>query len=359
MEQNQSISNSNNSDEITLKELILKLKEYASELVRNWYIILICILPIAGYMVYKAKTTDTLYPANLTFMLSQDDGGLGKLGGLLGSFGFGGSGKNNYEKMVEIAKSRQIIYNSIFNRIEINGKTDYFANHLIDIEKMHDDLWKKDTSGLKSFYFINSDFQKFSKLESKAFIQLCKYLTGSEEKAGIYNCSFSKTSEILTMSITTKSEPLSIELLKSIFYNLSDFYVETSIGKDQFTYDIIKRKSDSIYNLLNAKDYAASKIQDAKRNLFEESEKNSAKKLNRDVNMLGLIYGETAKNAELADFSLKSKTPLIRELDLPMAPLDSKSESALMALIKGCLIGGILASFFIILRKIIREAMAA
>ena len=46
MEQNQSISNSNNSDEITLKELILKLKEYASELVRNWYIILICILKI-------------------------------------------------------------------------------------------------------------------------------------------------------------------------------------------------------------------------------------------------------------------------------------------------------------------------
>jgi hypothetical protein len=359
MEENQSMSNINNPDEITLKELILKLKDYALELAKNWYIILLFILPIAGYMVYKAKTTDTIFPAKLTFMLSQDDGGLGKIGGLLGSFGLGGSGKNNYEKMVEIAKSRQIIYNSIFNNVEINGKTDYLANHLINLEKLHDKLWEKDTSGLKSFYFTNSDIQKFSKLESKAFIHLHKYLTGSGEKAGIYNCSFSKTSEILTMSISTVSEPLSIELLKTIFYNLSDFYVETSIGRDRFTYDIIKRKSDSIYNLLNAKDYAASKIQDAKRNLFEESEKNSTKKLNRDVNMLGVIYGETAKNAELADFSLKSKTPLIRELDLPMAPLDAKSESAFMALIKGCLIGGILASFFIILRKIIREAMAA
>ena len=66
MEQNQSISNSNNSDEITLKELILKLKEYASELVRNWYIILICILKIKlmelmtvetmeAFLIYKAK----------------------------------------------------------------------------------------------------------------------------------------------------------------------------------------------------------------------------------------------------------------------------------------------------------------
>ncbi|MDH3652051.1 MAG: hypothetical protein OEQ53_20360, partial [Saprospiraceae bacterium] len=52
-------------DEITLKELILKVKEYVKEILHNWILLALICLPIVGYKLYQAFTERTVYPAEL------------------------------------------------------------------------------------------------------------------------------------------------------------------------------------------------------------------------------------------------------------------------------------------------------
>ena len=61
MEENQGYED----DEITLKELILKIKEYIHEVWVNKMITIIFILLLFSFFMYKALVTPTTYSANL------------------------------------------------------------------------------------------------------------------------------------------------------------------------------------------------------------------------------------------------------------------------------------------------------
>ena len=138
------------NDEITLKELILKAKEYIMEIIRYWYIVLLFIVPIASYMfyqVYKAKAT---YKADLTFSVNTDQGTSLGLAAALGGLGELG-GNTKLDKIIEFSKSRRISQTALFRRAVINNVDDYFANHLIRERELHVG-WENDTSGLKGFY---------------------------------------------------------------------------------------------------------------------------------------------------------------------------------------------------------------
>ena len=58
-----------------------------------------------------------------------------------------------------------------------------------------------------------------------------------------------------------------------------------------------------------------------------------------------------------ADFSLVAGTPEINIIDEPLPPLEPIEESFLISLIKGGLLGGLIASGFFIARKIFMDAM--
>jgi len=62
-------------DEITLKELILKIKEFFWEVVRNWKWVVLIVIPFVTFFMYKAVSTPVTYEAELTFMVNEDDGG--------------------------------------------------------------------------------------------------------------------------------------------------------------------------------------------------------------------------------------------------------------------------------------------
>ena len=85
------------NDEITLKELILKLQEYIREIINSKLIIgLFCLISVLGFL-YKHYTHIPTYKAELKFVVEGQNGG-GGLGGLLGSFGI-----NQYQNSFEEA----------------------------------------------------------------------------------------------------------------------------------------------------------------------------------------------------------------------------------------------------------------
>ena len=68
-------------DEITLKELILKVKEFFQEVLKNWLLVVLITLPFVLYFFYQAYKMPITYTSELTFMMNDDEGGgLGGLG---------------------------------------------------------------------------------------------------------------------------------------------------------------------------------------------------------------------------------------------------------------------------------------
>ncbi|MCY7330579.1 MAG: hypothetical protein LH618_18655, partial [Saprospiraceae bacterium] len=63
------------------------------------------------------------------------------------------------------------------------------------------------------------------------------------------------------------------------------------------------------------------------------------------------------KNAEFAEFALKSSTPFLSLIDVPIPPIKPEPRGRAKALIFGLVIGLVLSSLFVIVRKIVRDAL--
>jgi len=352
-------SNSVNEGEVSLKDLLLKIIELYHEVVRYWKLVVLSILLFAGLMFYRAYNASIKFPAKLTFMLNEDNsGGMGAIGGLAASFGLGGmnNGEFNLEKMIALSKSRNIMQQVFFDKGIVKGKNDFYANHIIQefdlLEK-----WKK-TESLKDFKaFTHQNISEFSKTENRAFKYIHAVIIGAGNREKVLSPTINDLTGIVELEISTTSEDLSINLVNVIFDKLSHFYIDKAIEQQQYTFAITKQKTDSLKKAL---DYAQSnllKFKDSHRNLMLRQYEAQELRLQRDAQILTIAYGESLKNQELADFALKSKTPFIQLIDLPISPISREKESKLKAIILGSFLGGFLATVFILGRKIIRDSL--
>ena len=347
-------------EEVTLADLIQRLKEYWKEIRRNWLTIGLICLPFLVWQGYLAFTTPVTYSAGLTFMVNEETGGSGSIvTSLLGDFGLGGE-QNNYDKILELGKSMRIIRMALFSKAEIDGKTDYLANHFIRIQRLQEEEWDekpKDPSlpSLNTFYFTRDSFEQFSRLEFAAFKSIYGMLTGDEKNRPLFNSRYNQDSGIMALSLTTRSEALSILLLRSIFEELSAFYIITSTEKQQETYEIIKSKSDSLLRLLSGAEYGAARFNDQSYGLLRSTDQLPSERYNRNKNMYTLIYGESVKNLELADFALKNKIPYVQPIDIPIPPLTPTPYGKKKALGLGLGLGLVLGIGFVAGRKLVRD----
>jgi hypothetical protein len=367
------------NDEITLKELLLMLSEYAREVRKNWFIVAILCLVTSGFFMYKAFVDRPEYLAKLTFMVNSDDSKSagGAAASILGQFGLGGGdSKDNLDKILALSKSNTILERALFKKGTVDGVTDYYANQMIRDFQLHKG-WEKDTSGLKNFMFQTDDLvktnrkeslkgylysednaNKFTRVESGALKTLLNKLIGGENETGIFNSSFDKKSGIMSLTLNTHSEDLSIKLLEEIYIQLGKFYIDKTVEKQKRSYELVSAKADSIEAALNGVEYRQADFDDHNRMVLFEKAKLPKLRLNRDRTVLNLMYNEAVKNQELAEFSLKNKIPYVQAIDTPFPPIRPTKQSKAKALIIGLVGGFFLGTLFIVLRKIYRNALA-
>lgn len=347
-------------DEITLKELIEKILEFWRELWgKKWWIILIAI-PFAAYFGYKAKTTKVTYEAKLTYTLNDGSGGGGGLAGILGSFGLGEGGKVNLDKIVELSKSRNIIHKVVFTKIPLDtfqGKNDYIANHIITLYEL-DKKWSNKRKDWTGFRFRSDSISQFSKDELAGLKMLYgQVIKGDKKDPALFGNSYNEDTGILTMSSNTVNEQLSIEMCNLEYDALKSYYLESATKGSQTTFDYVQNKTDSIFALLRSKEFQLSRFNDSHRNLSDPDLLTQRKLMETEILKLKTMYAEATKNRELADFSLTTGTPDITVIDPPIPPLDAEGESLILSLLKGGLLGSLIAVSFFIARKIVVDAM--
>ncbi len=344
------------NEEISLKELILTIKDYFFELLRYWWVFIILGPLFGALMFWKESQEPITYTSELTFMMDAESGpSLGAVTGLLTSFGIGG-GDNNVDKMLRLMKSRAIIRESLFEKVKINGKVDYFANHIMELEEI--EIFEDEEETIR-FYFKNADFGRYDRIPNEALMTLHKFIVGGEDSAGAMGIAKDELSGIITMRVTFLNEEIAVEYPNYLFDIVEEYFIEKTVEKSERTYGILESKYDSIVGLMATKEYQLAQEYDQGKNLIRMTKQIDRARLEKDIRFLAEQFAEIAKNKELAEFSLLSVTPVIQSVDLPIFPLKPDEPRKIFALGIGGILGGFLAAFLIIVRKLYQDTMGS
>lgn len=350
-----------NEDETSLKDLVMKARSYAMESIRYWYVPIFFAALMVGYQIYKYSQNELIYPAKITFSVDEDEGGGSSgLSSVLGQFGFGGVRPTRYnlDKILELSKSRRVIQQTLFNKVTIDDKEDYIANHLIRIYHLN-------TQSLKSknetpFYFTGDSILGFGRRENETLIMLYNFIIGPPDnpKKALLTSGYNEDTNIMSLSASTKDESLSLELTKRMFESLSNYYVNKAIEKQVKTYKIVKAKRDSVLAVLSSAEYRLANFKDTHGNLLMRTDHVTEFHLQRELTALASMYAEVLKNTEVADFALRNKTPFIQVIDAPIPPLAPVQLSLFRQILIGLILGGAIGVTLISVRKFFKDIMA-
>lgn len=362
--------------ELTLKEIILLVQEYSKELLSNWLLIACFVIPITAYLVWGSLSPELTYLGSITFMVNEDKGeNMSNVAGLLSSFRIGSKldDENALEKVLQLFRSRRIVENTIFQKIIIDGKDDYIANHIVDIYSyprllgpyrkfgMSQRQWLDEMEKLDGFRFQSDSSIHFNK-EGQIMMQvLYDWVVGNPDLGigSMVGSTIDEKTGIMNISLTTIDEALTLKMVMKLYDELSDFYIEKTIEKQLKIFEIMEFKRDSIQAELMAADRQLAEFEDSNRSLVWVRGELKRTRLERDVRILEIMYGEVIRKLEVADFALRRKRPYVEIIDEPVSPINPSGASVISALIIGLLIGGGLSAGFVIVRKIIRDAMSS
>lgn len=350
-------------DEITLKELILKIQEFGREIWNNkWWVILFAGI-VSGAFLLKAFLSESSYTSSLTFLVSSNKAKPAVDQELAAILGYN---VVNYElnKIVELARSRQIVNPVLFERKVLENKEDYLGNHLINTYNFHE-KWEEEAASsqyqdiqLNNFYFTSDSTANFDAREIRAITLIGELLAGSnlKGKKGLITSAYDKKTEMVNLTVKAKNKELSIFLLDAIYHSLYDFYQEETVGRPQRAFESLTIRADSLLNNLNALERQLAQQSDRYKNILSKVSHLKLDQLNRKVETTNRVYQEVLRNKERLEFMIGNESADFQIIDRTFVPIDN-STSKIMNVLIGGFLGAFLAIIYILSRKFFRDAM--
>jgi hypothetical protein len=309
------------------------------------YTLLYLVLGILGLSlgVFYAYRYKPYYIANLSFILndakSSSGGTLSALAGQLGLSS--GSPNITDDRVLYLGKTKRILAEAMLKKMGNSDVT--IADKLAEVLKLKNG-WANDTTLFNLDKIRAKHIFDLTYKENKAIDQIIVFILKSNrlqiESVSKKSTSFVgvQNSGIIQLTFESRDEQLSLEFVKAIYKELSEFYISTMTKNLQANYDLISFKTDSIKSVLNDIEEESAISSDVALNMFRYKGKLSDQRLRRDLNILNILYAESIKNKELAKFNLEQDRPVFQLVDTPMAPLDTKGKSMLTYGFLGCFV---------------------
>lgn len=352
------------TDEISIKELFLKIKEWIAYLKTQWRMLVFVGVLCASVSYIYAFLQKPLYTATLSFALDDEKSGGGGIGGALGlvsSLGIdlgGGSvsGAFSGANLLELMKSRSLVEKTLLQPITVNGKTISLATYYMKINEMNRDIGK--TSLVLSDPFPPlADRSTFSLQQDSLLGILYQQIAG---KNGLLSVAQKdKKISILSIDVKSRDELFSKNFAENLAKVVSTFYIETKSKKAKVNYEILQKQTDSIRNELNMAISGVAAANDLTYNLNPalNIQRTPAARKQIDVQANTAILTQLVANLEMAKVGLRKETPLIQVIDAPILPLPKEKMSKIKTAIGGGFLGFFIYAFFLVFRKLMRDWM--
>ena len=338
-------------DQVSLKEIVVTVREWVTFLFSKWLIILI--IGIAGGVLgfLYAALSKPQYSAPLNFILANSDESNENLMGLASQFGINLSSGNEDafkgNNIIALMKSRRMIQKALL--MKPAGTNESLLNIFCKDNELPK-AWKKNSSLSKVYPFPDSLSQMSSTQDS-----MFREIYDAVQKDNLDVSKPDKDQSIYSVVSTSPDATFSFYLTKYIVDVTSAFYIDTktSLGKSNLA--MLEREADSLRNLLGVAITTSASETDFTFNLNPayQVQRSASQKSQMQATVLGAAYGEVVKNLELGKITLQKQTPLYQIIDEPSLPLKMETKSKLIYLLAGGFLSGVLVCSFLIIRKIL------
>ena len=359
LENNQIDNTNTSSDEISLKELIIKIKEWASFFKSKLKIIFIAGI-IGGLLGLTIAFFDKpAYKAALTFVMEEEkSAGIGGAASIASSLGIdlGGGGSGGIftaVNIVELMKSRLIVFKVLLKPIKIKGETTTLAEYYIQINKLRNE-WVNKPSFSKINYLPGSDPSKFSLEQNIVLMGIHRSLIRKDYLSIMQK---DKKVSILSIEVTSEDEVFSKLFCENLAKEASEFYIETKSKKARNNLEILQRQLDSVKTALNFHIAGTASAIDNIYNLNPAFNLKGAsiKERQIDVQANTAIFTNLVAQLELAKITLRKETPLIQLVDQPILPLEIIKLSFLKSFVFGSFFAMIILLLFVTLQRFFHQ----
>ena len=342
-------------DEISLRDIILMLKEWWNYFLSKWVILLFAGMMGGSIGVLYAYFQKPVYTAYLSFALEgdQSSGGLSGALGLASQFGFnlGGSGGGAFEgdNLLQFMISRSMVEKALLSDIEIKGKKQTLADYYIEFNEMRESWEGK--AGLEDLHFLpGADRSKFNIKQDSVLGEIHKsLLTGALTVDKI-----DKKLSLIEVKVISENELFAKSFTELLTKEVADFYTETKTKKSSVNVAILQKQTDSVRSELNSAILGVASTIDnnPNPNMSRQALRVPSQRRQVDVQANTAILQELIKNLEMAKVALRNETPLIQIIDRPILPLKKDRVSKRNSLLTGGILSGFIVLAYLIFKRL-------
>lgn len=344
------------NDEISLKELVQKVKLWYLYLLQKWKIIFAAAILGSGLGLTYSLIKKPVYTATLSFALEDEKSGGGGLGSALGlasslglDLGGGGGSVFTGSNLAELFKSRSMVEKTLLSEVKMDGKVMTLAEMYIQNNRWRD-KWKDSQKNSKLEFLPNTNRNKFSRAQDSVMGKIYEDLS----KDGLSVAQRDKKISIINIDVSSTNELFAKFFCEALAREVSNFYIATKSKKARNNMSILQRQTDSIRGELNGAITGVAVANDNTFNLNPALNVRRAPSARRQVDVQAntAILTELVKQTELAKVTLRKETPLIQVIDRPIMPLSKERFGKLKGILLGGILFGILAVLFLSLKKV-------
>jgi len=346
------------NDEISIKELIGKVKDWFFYLLSQWKIIVLAGIIGAALGICYSLLKKPVYTASLSFALEDDKsgGGIGGALGLASSLGLdvGGNsgGMFSGSNLTELFKSRSMVEKTLLMPVVFDGKKISLAEMYIINNKLRD-RWKE-KQDLKSIEFLpNAVREKFTRVQDSILGTIYVNLS----TGGLIVEQRDKKISIVNIDVKSGNELFAKFFCEGLAKQVSDFYISTKSKKARINMAILEHQTDSIRAELNGAITGVAVANDNTFNLNPALNVRRAPSVRRQVDVQAntAILSELVRQTELAKVTLRRETPLIQVIDRPILPLTKERFGKLKGIILGGFFAGFLSILFLTVKRLLQS----
>ncbi|MDR2270630.1 MAG: lipopolysaccharide biosynthesis protein [Sphingobacterium sp.] len=351
-------------EELSLKQLILKVKGWFTYLLLKWYILVMAIILGAVASFFYAKSRKPIYKASTTFVLeaggnNNNGGGMSQMAGLaaLAGIDLGNTGGGIFQgdNLFELYKSRKMIEAVLLERSS-SDSTKLLVDRYLEMEKIRD-KWKEKKKELLQIDFAKKVPDHLQRQRDSILQTIVKDINKNKLTVGKND----KKSAIIKVDVKSTDEIFSKEFNESLVAQVNDFYIKTKTKKSLDNIEILQRKTDSVRAVMNGSISSAAVAIDATPNLNPTRQAQRLVPTQRSqfsAETNKAILGQLIQNLEMAKMNLMKEAPLIQKVDEPVLPLEVDKIGKIRATLIGGILAGLLAAVFLLFRKIFKNIMA-
>lgn len=345
-------------DEISLKDLILKIQEWWHYIIKQWFIIGLIGL-IGGLLGFFYATNQMpTYTAKVTFVVEEGKSGSSSLGGLAslaGQFGVdvggsSGGGLLSGDNILLYFKSPSLAREVLLSKYDSSSNTS-IADEYAKVYRLTNAWSENDKIGIVRFPILTTT-TKYSRLQDS----LLQGMINAINKSQFTVARTDKKAGFIDVTSTLQNELLAKVYCERIVEKVVERYITIKTQRQNATVQKLQARVDSIAILLRQKTVSGASLQNTSSTmdinpLYRTGTSVAVETTLRDKTLLSTIFASVTQNLEMAKFTLSQETPVIQIIDSPVLPLKMEKMSRL----KTALLGSFLFSFILVLCLIVKK----